>query len=244
MKTDAELEQAGEAAVAEGLRLWGLNVGDPAARFLIPPHPGADTQYLAMYERASRWREVIDEVYKAAGWGAATPYAGNGVGNAAQWCGFFGAACWRAAGIDPKWLAPFFASTVRLYNWARYLPFNQHKNDPAPKDGEPRRLIAKLGPDSTPADLPFPVRQGDIVIIGGPHDRPEDRIVGRHITIARGVDLSRRVILTVEANAFGTLHDGRYGEGIVISERKIGGAGDHVMWIYRPAPNDLELAVG
>ena len=79
MKTDAELEQAGEAAVAEGLRLWGLNVGDPAAKYLAPPHPAADTNLLALHERAVAWRKVIDEVYQAAGWGAATPYAGHGV---------------------------------------------------------------------------------------------------------------------------------------------------------------------
>jgi hypothetical protein len=239
--TDAELAEAGRAAVAEGMRLWRLDVGDPAPQFLAEPHKDATPKWIELHQRAVRWRETIDEVYTAAGWGASTPYRGNNVGVAAQWCGFFAAACWKAAGIDPKWLAPFFASTVRLYNWAHYRPFNQHKNVPEPKPGEPRRLVAKLGPGSKSADVPFAVREGDIVVIGGPHDEA----VGRHITIARGpVDVARSVIPTIEGNGWGKAPVGPDREGIVMGERHIGGNGDHVMWIYRPAPSDIEPAVG
>lgn len=245
MKTDAELEIAGQQAVAEALRYWNRNIGDPAPQFLESPHPGADTKYLAMYERATRWREAIDELLKASGWGAACPYKGNNAPGAPQWCGLAVGAWWKAAGLDPVWIAGFFASTARLLRWGHYQPFNQHKNVPEPKDGEPRRLVAQLSASSTPKDLPFIPRQGDIAVIGNPtHDREEFKTVGRHITLVRGVDLSRGVLLTVEGNGIGTLQDGRVGEGIVIGERKIGGVGDHVMWIYRPAPSDLELAVG
>ena len=237
MKTDAELEEAGRAALAEGLRLWHLDIGDPAPQYLAEPHLWPSPQWLLLHERALRWRAVIDDILKSAGWGAQTPYAGNGKGP--EWCGLFAAKCWREAGLDPKWLASFFASTYRLHLWAHYLPFNQHVN-PAPALGEPRRLVAKLGPSSTPRDLPFVVRHGDIVVIGGPHDES----VGRHIEVARGTDLARGVILTVGGNAWGNVPDGKSREGIVIGERHIGGTGDHVMWIYRPAPGDLEAAVG
>ncbi len=241
MTTDAELAEAGRKAVLHGLFRWHQDVGDPAAQFLVEPHRDASPKWITLHERALRWRGVIDQIIVASGWGAQTPYKGNNAPGSPQWCGMFAADCWKEAGIDPRWLAPFFVSTVRLYNWAHYLPFNQHKNVPEPARGEPRRLVAKLGPTSKPADLPFAIREGDIVVIGGPHDES----VGRHITVARGpVDVARGVVPTVEGNGWGNGPDGVGREGIVVGERHIGGNGDHVMWVYRPAPSDIAEVVG
>lgn len=231
--TDADLEAAGKAAVIEGLRLWHEDIGDPAPQFLITPPANATAKQLELHARATRWRRVIDTILVSAGWDWLVPYAGNGPGP--QWCGYFMARCWRIAGIDPKWLAAFFASTLRLYNWAHYRPWNDKPN-PAPASGQPRRLVAKLGRESKASSLPFKPREGDIVIIGADAAHPE----GRHICVATGFDEARGVITTVEGNGWGNGPDGKPREGIVVGERKIGGAtGDVVLWVYRPAPSDL-----
>lgn len=232
MTADEQLAEAGRNAVLEGLRLWHLDVGDPAPQFLTKPAPDATPKTLTLHERAARWRKVIDDIHVAAGWGASTPYAGNRVGR--EWCGFFAATCWRAAGINPSWLAPFWAGTLRLQSWVNYRNWNDYKNPP-PAAGVQRRLVAKLGRDATVADLPFMPREGDIAIIGDDAGRPE----GRHITVVTGIDLKWGHLLTVEGNGWGNGPDGKGREGIVVGERKIGGTGDRVMWIYRPAPSDL-----
>jgi len=229
MKTDVELAEAGRNVVVEGLRLWHLDVIDPMPGDLAPPlgTPAAQSRHA----RALHSRKVIDSILVAAGWDWKVPYAGNRRGP--EWCGFFAAACWRAAGIDPKWLAPFFASTLRLHAWAHYRNWNDKPNPP-PAAGLQRRLVAKLGPDSTVKSLPFVPREGDIVIVGD--GNPAD---GDHITIATGVDLERGIIRTVEGNGTGNGPDGNHREGIVVAERRIGGPGYCVRWVYRPAPSDL-----
>jgi hypothetical protein len=214
-----------------------LDIGDPAPRFLSPAPDGLTSDQLAkhvtLHARALRWRQTIDLVHQSAGWGSDTPYKGNGRGR--EWCGFFAAHCWRAAGIDPKWLAPFYASTLRLYNWAHYRPWNQHQN-PAPAKGDPRRLVLKLDTASRAKELAWEPRPGDIVVIGSNPEHPE----GRHICIATGFDADRSIISTVEGNGYGTGPDGHKREGIVVGERKIGGGpGDVVLWVYRPAVTDL-----
>jgi len=220
VKTEQDLIDAGRAAAAEGLRLWHLDVRDPSARSLVQGDP-----------EAMRWRTVIDELHKSAGWGGSTPYPGDKVGE--QWCGFFAAHCWRAAGLDPKWLASFFASTIRLQAWGQYAPWGTKANPP-PAKGAPRRLVARLGRESKPADLPFTPREGDIVVVGD-----GSPAAGDHITIATGVDLARGIIHTVEGNGSGNGPDGKSRHGIVVAERPIGGPGYCVRWIYRPAPSDL-----
>jgi len=220
MKTDRDLELAGEDAAAEGLRLWHLDVRDPSARSLVEGNP-----------EAIRWRAVIDDIHKAAGWGSRTPYPGDGVGE--QWCGFTAAKMWREAGIDPKWLPSFFASTIRLQAWGQYAPWGANANPP-PAKGAPRRLVAKLGRESKWADLPFTPRAGDIVVVGD-----GSPAAGDHIGVATGIDIARGIIRTVEGNGSGNGPDGKHRHGIVVAERAIGGPGYCVRWIYRPAPGDL-----
>jgi hypothetical protein len=231
VNTDTELAEAGKAAAAEGLRLFHLDVVDPWPVDLLPP-PTGNLARLRAHTRAVESRIIIDGIFEAAGWGADTPYPGNRRGR--EWCGFFAAACWRAAGMDPKWLAPFFASTLRLGSWVRYRDWNKYKN-PAPPTGAPRRLVAKLDRESSVDSLPFAVREGDIVIVGD--GSPAE---GEHITIALGGVTSRRTILTVSGNGGGNGPDGKSREGVVLREYAIGGTGRIVLWVYRPAPSDLE----
>lgn len=234
VNTDVELAEAGRNAVLEGIRLWHQDVGDPAPRFLTKPAPDATPKLITLHGRAARWREVIDHIHVQAGWGADTPYKGNHAPGSREWCGFFAATCWRAAGIDPRWLAAFWAGTLRLQSWVNYRDWNEHKN-PLPAAGVQRRLVAKLGREATVASLPFTPREGDIAIIGDDAGRPE----GRHITLVTGIDHALGHVLTVEGNGWGRPPVGADREGIVMGSRKIGGSGDRVMWIYRPAPSDL-----
>ncbi len=220
MKTEQDLIDAGKAAAIEGLRLFHLDVRDPSAPALA-----------AKDAEALRWREIIDDIFRAAGWGADTPYPGNRVGR--EWCGFFAAKCWREAGMDPRWLAAFLAGTLRLVSWGGYRSWRHYKNPP-PKAGDPRRLVAKLGRASLPADLPFVVREGDIVVVGD--GTPAE---GEHITIALGGVTAAGGIMTVSGNGGGNGPDGKHREGIVIREYKIGGPGRVVLYVYRPALTDI-----
>lgn len=216
--TDADdemLAAAGRAAIQEATRLFELDVVDPKA-----------TENSA---RASYCRRVIEDILRAAGWGWATPYRGNEKG-AVQWCGLFAAACWRTAGIDPKWLATFWASTIRLQAWVNYKPF-QGKPNQLPKTGT-RRLATKIT-RKTKA-LPFMPRPGDILVVGDGHPS-----AGDHITLVERYNAERRVFFTIEGNGGGLGPDGKRREGIVRAERPIDGIGYVAMWLYRPARCDL-----
>jgi hypothetical protein len=229
--TDEDLVEAGKRAAAEGLRLWHLNVRDPSVADLAAHKP-----------EALRCRDVIDGMLTRTNWRGFTPYAGNHHGP--EWCGVTADDCWIEAGLNPVHNASWFGSTHRLYAWAHYLknPVDLRPN-PAPPLGVQRRLAAKLGPTSTVADLPFAIRVGDIIVIGRPTDDPRLRVVGRHILVATGVDLERGIVHTVSGNGVGTGPDGETGrEGVVVADVHIGPGGhngDHVMWVYRPAPIDL-----
>jgi hypothetical protein len=228
--TDEDLVEAGKNAAAEGLRLWHLDVRDPSVADLAAHKP-----------EALRWRDVIDGICKRTGWAGFTPYKGNHAG--LEWCGVTADDCWLTAGLAPRWNAEWFGSTHRLFAWAHYLtnPASARANPP-PSAGEQRRMAAKLGPTSKVTDLPFAIREGDVIVIGRPTDLEKLLVVGRHIEIAIGVDLERAIVHTVGGNAGGNGPDGKPREGITVSERHIGPGGlhgDHVKWIYRPAPGDL-----
>jgi hypothetical protein len=218
MTTDDELAEAGRNAVIEGLRLWHLDVIDPKA---------ADRT-----DRAEASRKVIDEILTAGGWTWQVPYKGDGQ---VEWCGLFVAACWRAAGIDPKWLATFFASTYRLDTWARYRSFGDKPNK-KPAEG-PYRLVVDLTPQST--DLPFPARPGDILMIGD-----GSPAAGDHICLVTRYDHERRSFETVEGNGSGLGPDGKRRQGIVTGRRSLGGEGYCARRLIRPAPSDIEPMVG
>jgi hypothetical protein len=213
--TDA-LALAGQRAITEATRLWNLDVFDP---------PKSDHS-----PRARECARVIEDVIKSAGWGFATPYEGNG---APQWCGLFAGHCWRAAGLDPKWLATYFASTYRLNLWGSYQKFDQKHPNPRPAT-EDTRWLAEL--HDAP---PFAPQAGDILIVGDgdPH-------VGDHITLVVSYDAAVRTFDTISGNGGGVGPRGDRREGISRRAYTIGAAGYRAMWLLRPAFGDLVAEAG
>ncbi len=208
-----EASTPGELAIAEALRLWRLDVYDPKA---------SDKS-----SHAAASREVIDGLLRACGWGWQVPYRGNGQ---IEWCGIFAGACWRKAGLDPKWLATYFASTYRLDLWARYRTFNPRHPNPRPQSGA--RLLAELDASSTA--IPFAPEAGDILLIGD-----GSPACGDHITLVERYDASRRVFFTIEGNGTGVGPAGNRREGIVRAERRLGGGGYCARRLIRPADWDF-----
>lgn len=208
------LELAGRKAIAEAERLWKLDVYDPKR---------GDNS-----EAAVRSRRVIDEILMAAGWEWQVPYKGDGQ---VEWCGLFAAACWLAAGIAPRWLAPYFASTYRLDLWARYRDFKPQNPNPRPATG-PWRLSADLDPLST--GLPWEPCPGDILMIGD-----GTPAMGDHICLVESYDAGRRTFATIEGNGVGLGPDGKRRQGIVRATRHLGGSGYCARRLIRPAPHDL-----
>lgn len=208
-----DVAAAGQRAVAEARRLFALDVYDPSL---------ADATPHGLASKA-----VISSIIKACGWDWELPYRGNGQ---VEWCVMFVGKSWREAGLDPKWLAAFFASTIRLSAWAHYRPWNQHDNH-KPSSGE-LRLVAMLNQDST--SIPFTPQAGDILTIGD-GTPPE----GDHCTLVESYDPVTRMFSTIEGNGVGLGPDGKRREGIVRGQRKLGGAGYCARMLVRPGPSDL-----
>lgn len=213
-----DIAEAGHAAVTEAIRLWQADVYDP---------PRSDKS-----EAANRSRKVIDEILMAAGWEWQVPYRGDGQ---VQWCGLFAAACWRAAGLDPKWLATYWASTYRLDTWANYKDFNPEKPNKKPAQG-PYRLVANL--DAISTTVPFEPQAGDILMIGDGTPR-----MGDHICLVVSYDPTRKVFATIEGNGVGLGPDGKRRQGIVRGLRHLGGQGYCARRLIRPAPSDIQPMV-
>ncbi len=212
---DERLRLAGERALAEAVRYFELDIYDPSAWDKSP--------------RADRSRKLIDQFLRASGWTWKVPYRGNEPG-AVQWCGLFVGACWRAAGIDTKWLATFFASTLRLAAWARYRPWNEIPN-PRPASSDGLRRISELGGGKSPTFAP---RAGDILIVGD--GKPGE---GDHITLVERYDPETRTFSTINGNGGGKGPDGKRREGVVRTDYKIGGPGYRALWLYRLGIDDL-----
>ena len=216
-KTDP-LVEAGKRAAAEAERLWSLDVYDP---------PIGDKR-----PRAAFCLQVINDIIHKAGW-TWIKYLGNGP---PQWCGLFAAACWRVAGIDPKWLATFWASTVRLDNWAKGEDWvSEGKRTDA---GGPRPFIA-LNSKSRPADCAFPdgslPRAGDIVVVGD--ETPKE---GDHICVVISYDPTTGTFVTISGNGGGVGPTGVKREGISRRDYMVGLGAYHVLRVYRPLFTDLK----
>jgi hypothetical protein len=212
------LKHAGELALAEITRLWSMDIIDPP---IGSKHP-----------RATDSLVVINEIIAANGWVFSLPhgrYLGNGP---PQWCGMTAGYCWAKAGLAPKMLQVFWASTDRLISWASYQPFNGHRNVPRPAAPEERRLLMGLHPG---APLSFQPRAGDVVIVGD-----GSRTAGNHVTLCKAYDAEARVFSTISGNGSGVGPKGDPREGI--SARSFAIDGDHgyrVMWVVRPGVGDL-----
>lgn len=214
MKTDDDLKQAGLAAIRNAAERWKSDVIDPPANDHSP--------------RANQSRLAIDDIMRASGWTWQIPYKGDGQ---VEWCGLFAAACWHTAGIDPKWLATYFASTYRLDIWARYQAFDDKHLNARPLAG-PWRMIANL--DAISNALPFEPQAGDILTIGD--GTPKE---GDHICLVESWDESRKVFSTIEGNGVGIGPDGKRRQGIVRGVRHLGGQGYCARRLIRLAPSDL-----
>ena len=210
------LALAGQRAITEARRLWNLDVFDPP---IGSKHP-----------RAAECCSIIAGIIQRNGW-LSQPYKGNG---SPQWCGMFAGDCWRAAGMDPKHLAVWWASTMRLLAWARYLPWNQHKN-PKPTNGD-ERLCGRLEPGKP---LPFAFQTGDVVIVGD--GAPPE---GDHITLGVTWNEARRSFNTISGNGGGLGPNGDNREGISQREYFIDNGRYKAMWMLRPAFGDLRAEAG
>lgn len=204
---------ASQRAVTEASRLFNLDVFDPP---IGSKHP-----------RAQECLSIISGIMRRNGWEPAGGYRGNGP---PQWCGMFVGDCWRAAGLNEKYLREWFASTLRLHAWARYLknPVNGHEN-PRPVEGA--RLCGELAPGRP---LPFEPCPGDIVIVGD--GTPKD---GDHITLAVAYSQTRRVFNTISGNGSGFGPHGNNREGISMREYSIDSGKYKAMIIIRPGAADL-----
>lgn len=208
-----DLEQAGIAAIVEARRLFDSDIYDPPRNDYTPG---------GVMSRAA-----INDIVHKGGW---TWIAYRGDGDV-EWCGLFAATCWRAAGIDPKWLATYWASTYRLDVWARYRNFSDKHPNPRPAEG-PYRLIANLNQDSV--SLPFEPRAGDILMIGDGSPEPGD-----HICLVESYDPETHVFFTIEGNGIGVGPNGKRRQGVVRAVRKLGGSGYCARRLIRPAQGDL-----
>jgi len=214
----SDITAAGQRALDEAHRLFALDVWDPPASL--------------HNEAAERSRGVINEVLTSAGWLWEVPYKGDGQ---VEWCGLFAGACWHAAGLDPKWLATYFASTYRIDTWARYDSFNaQHPNPRPPADVQPR-LIASFNQASS--SVPWMPMPGDILMIGD-----GSPAFGDHITIVESYVDETKTFTTISGNGVGIGPDGKRRQGIVRSTAKVGGGGYCARRLVRPAPCDIVVA--
>lgn len=213
---DDRLRLAGERALAEAVRYWELDIYDPSAW----DHSA----------RADRSRKLIDEFLRACGWTWKIPYRGNEPG-AVQWCGIFAGACWRAAGIDPRWLATYFASTMRLAYWVRYRAWDDKHPNPRPASVDGLRQVSELGGGKSPTFTP---RAGDILIVGD--GKPGE---GDHITLVVSYNAATRTFSTINGNGGGHGPDGKRREGVVRTDYTIGGPGYRALWLLRPGIDDL-----
>ncbi len=194
-------------------RLWKLDIYDPRR---------SDKS-----AAANASRKQIDAMLKAAGWTWEIPYLGDGQ---VEWCGIFAATCWRAAGLDPKWLAKYWASTYRLDLWAHYRSFDDaHPNPKPPSD---HRLCAELNAYST--SLPFTPQPGDVLMIGD-----GSPAMGDHICLVDSYDHDTRTFQTIEGNGTGVGPNGKRLQGVVRAERKLGGHGYCARRLIRPGFGDL-----
>ena len=209
-----KLEEAGKRVAAEAERMWKLDIFDPP---IGSTHP-----------RASECLGVIAGIIRRNGWDWALPYRGNGP---PQWCGMFAGDCWREAGLDPSWLATYFASTYRLTLWSTYQKFDQKsKPNPKPAAGAPRRLQADL--TARGWDEYVEPRAGDIIIVGDGDPR-----VGDHVTVC--MSYWKGVFDTISGNGGGVGPKGDKREGISRRSYAIGQTGYKPLWLIRPSVSDL-----
>ena len=224
LAVEAEIERAadplaaaGEAALQEALRLWRFDIIDPKR---------SDKS-----SRAILSKDRIEEMIRSCGWDWELPYAGDGD---LEWCGIFAGHCWRAA-IPQSTLRAWWPSTYRLDRWASYTRMDQHVNKVPADHMAPLREYGRLDEDSK--HLPWPVRPGDILMVGD--GKPG---YGDHITLVERYDADERMFYTVEGNGVGVGPTGERRQGVVRAKRPLGARKGHsyiARRLIRPAVTDL-----
>jgi hypothetical protein len=207
------LQLAGERAMDYLEALWRRDVYDPRR---------GDAS-----ENAERCRAIIAGIVARVGWGWALK-DGVYVGPEPQWCGLTQADAWREAGIDPQWLATFWASTLRMAKWFRYEDWNGKSAGVRPAIGA--RMIVPGGAGGFPDGSPF--RRGDVVIVGDGNPAEGDHITG--LLERTGDDFA-----TLSGNGGGVGPTGKPREGISKQTYHVNRGGYRVLWVARPGVGDL-----
>lgn len=214
MVDDDKLTRFGELAAQRMEVLWKLDIFDPKIG--------------SKHSRAKFCLKEIEKIIRANGWSWALPYRGDGF---PQWCGMAAGYAYAQAGFDTTWLRDYFASTHRLYCWAKYQNFNQRSkpNPRPPATVEDRRLYVDLRKPFT-----CKPRRGDIVIVG---DGNPD--VGDHVTVNMGYDPVTKTFDTISGNGGGVGPKGHWRQGVSRRDYKIGAEGYAPMFLIRAASSDL-----
>lgn len=214
--------ERGRAAAAEAERLWKQDVYDPKVGDKRPRTPFC--------------LRIITEIITRTGWGwslTGGQYKGDGP---PQWCGLFAAYCWLVAGLDPKWVATFWASTLRLDNWVKDEGWKPEGKPLIPSGG--KRPFIALNSKSKPTDCVFPdgslPQAGDILVVGD--ETPKD---GDHINIVMSFDPVTGAFDTISGNGGGVGPNGDSRQGISRRTYTIGTPGYHPLRVYRPMVTDL-----
>lgn len=209
-----KLAAFGQRVAARMEALWKLDVFDPPKG---SSHP-----------RAKFCLKTIEDIIKRNGWSWATPYLGDGP---PQWCGMTAGDAYAEAGLDTSWLRDYFASTHRLYCFAKYQRFSR-TSKPNPKPDATvtdRRLYVDLRKPFTVKPLP-----GDIVIVGD-----GDPDVGDHVTVNMGYNPTTKTFDTISGNGGGLSPKGVKNNGISRKNYRVGQAGYAPMFLIRLASSDL-----
>lgn len=209
----SKLEDAGNKAADAIEELWKLDIFDP-------PIGSSDP-------RAHFCLQEIEKIIAANGWSWALPYRGDGP---PQWCGMTAGYVWEKAGLDPKWLATYFASTYRLMLWATYQRYDSQRGEqnPPPADPTNRRLYMRV------RALVEAPRRGDILIVGDGNPK-----WGDHVTVITGYDAAAGSFETISGNGGGYGPRGNYRQGVSKKTYLLGTGGYQPMYVIRPSEGDL-----
>lgn len=218
-----KIKAFGEKVAAHMEAQWKLDVFDPP---IGSSHP-----------RAKFCLDVISKIIERNGWGWALPYRGDGP---PQWCGMAAGDAYAEAGLDPSWLATYFASTYRLMLWATYQRYDSQRGKQNPKPPlsatpsmDDRRRYVNVQRAQALTHVITPQR-GDILIVGDGNPQ-----WGDHVTVVVGYDEASKTFDTISGNGGGAGPRGNHRQGISRKSYRLGARGYAPMFLIRAASHDL-----
>lgn len=218
------LKKAGQEALRLAIVAWNKGVIEPTRKAWGDPAFDDDRAFI---------NNCIKSPSQGLGWPSVSmttkDYRWDGD---FEWCGAFASYAWQA--IDPNIRKHYYASTYRLFRYARYQsPPNKFASflKKAPEGTVERKFAELTGTDAAKTKLviDFVPQMGDILIVNG-----TDRF-GQHITIVDSWDPNTKTFETVEGNATGRGPKGQRYQGVIRQTRTIGQA----RHLYRPGFADL-----